>query len=102
MATNGSIGRLRIFQSENRRTSLWYVVTTYSLLVMTVAVATVTSGTAGRTALALLASALWVRGFMLYHDHQHGAIFFGSKLTRWIFVLFGYLVLAPPRYWRFS
>lgn len=43
-----------------------------------------------------------VRLFIFYHDHQHGAIFRGSKFYDWVMAAFGLLILTPSRIWKDS
>jgi omega-6 fatty acid desaturase (delta-12 desaturase) len=43
-----------------------------------------------------------VRGFILYHDHMHGALLPRSFLARAIFRAYAAVALTPPRSWRDS
>lgn len=52
--------------------------------------------------LAVLTGLLIIRMFVIYHDHQHGAILRNSKLGSLFMGFFGVLFLAPPSIWRAS
>lgn len=43
-----------------------------------------------------------VRLFILYHDYQHGAIFYQSKPAKWLMSAVGVLLLNPPSIWNRS
>jgi acyl-lipid omega-6 desaturase (Delta-12 desaturase) len=43
---------------------------------------------------------LLVRGFVLFHDHQHRALLHESKIARACYWLLGIFLLTPPRVWR--
>jgi omega-6 fatty acid desaturase (delta-12 desaturase) len=53
-----------------------------------------------RAACSILEGMLIVRCFGLYHDALHGALLRESGAARWLFAVFGVLVLTPPRVWR--
>jgi omega-6 fatty acid desaturase (delta-12 desaturase) len=88
------------FTKESTARSWWYTVQTFALLAATIAFGFSSAHWAIRLAVAVLAGLLTVRAFILYHDYQHGAILRGSKLARWIFRVYGTLVLTPPTVWR--
>jgi acyl-lipid omega-6 desaturase (Delta-12 desaturase) len=48
----------------------------------------------------LLAGLLFVRLFVIYHDHMHGAIMKNSFLGGFILRLWGLLALTPPSIWK--
>jgi len=50
----------------------------------------------------LFAGLMLVRVFIIYHDYMHGTILRQSTLARWIFHLYGLLVLSPPNIWKES
>jgi omega-6 fatty acid desaturase (delta-12 desaturase) len=41
-----------------------------------------------------------VRGFVLFHDYEHGAILRGQAWAKPVYDAFGLLVLTPPKVWR--
>jgi len=53
-----------------------------------------------RIACSVLEGLLLVRLFILFHDFYHGAILRGSRAARWLFWLYGMIVLTPPSVWR--
>lgn len=48
------------------------------------------------------AGLLIIRMFVIYHDHQHHAILYGSKLGNLIMTIFGIYMLAPTSIWKRS
>jgi acyl-lipid omega-6 desaturase (Delta-12 desaturase) len=50
----------------------------------------------------VLAGMILCRLFIIYHDHQHGTIFRGSRLADVIMTTFGLLSLNPPSTWNAS
>lgn len=55
-----------------------------------------------RLPFSVMAGLMIVRFFVLYHDHQHGAILKGSKLADFIMLAFGLATLNPPSVWKRS
>jgi acyl-lipid omega-6 desaturase (Delta-12 desaturase) len=53
-----------------------------------------------RVPASVAAGLIVVRGFILYHDFQHGALLRGSRIGKQLFGLYGLLVLTPPSVWR--
>ena len=53
-----------------------------------------------RLPLAVFQGGIIVRGFILYHDHLHGALLRASAPARALFWLYGIWVMAPPKVWR--
>ncbi len=53
-----------------------------------------------RLVLAVLQGGVIVRGFILYHDHLHGALLRSSWPARALFWAYGVWVMAPPKVWR--
>lgn len=41
-----------------------------------------------------------VRGFVLFHDYEHGALLRGKAWAKPVYNAFGLLVLTPPKVWR--
>jgi omega-6 fatty acid desaturase (delta-12 desaturase) len=90
------------FASESSLKSWWYVISTFSLMLVSLAGAGLAPNWPLRLALSLLGSLLMVRAFITYHDYLHGAILRHSTAARWLFQLFGALMLAPARSWKKS
>ncbi len=55
-----------------------------------------------RLPFSIMAGLTIVRFFVLYHDHQHGAILKGSKLADVVMLAFGLATLNPPSVWKRS
>ncbi|APR99868.1 fatty acid desaturase family protein [Pajaroellobacter abortibovis] len=90
----------RAFAKENPAQSWWYLLSTLSLLIGSVAVAA--HGSLGLIAwvASFVTGLLIVRMFILYHDFMHGAILRSSPLARVILYTYGLLAMTPPRVWR--
>ncbi len=92
---------LRCFVHEDRRRSHGESWLTVVLFVASVGTALRPSVPWGlRITASLLEGLVLVRGFVLFHDAMHGAIFRGSAAARALFSLVGALLLTPPRVWR--
>jgi omega-6 fatty acid desaturase (delta-12 desaturase) len=50
----------------------------------------------------LLAALVFVRMFVIYHDHQHGTILKHSRLADFIMLVYGLGTLTPPSIWKRS
>jgi omega-6 fatty acid desaturase (delta-12 desaturase) len=97
----------RTFAYESVGRSAWESFTTFAVL-------TASLGAAAHAALplplrlvgTLIAGLTIVRGFILYHDCLHGALYRGKSLfarfMRGVMWLYGLLVLTPPAVWRSS
>lgn len=90
------------FAAESVAESWWYVVSTFSLLILVLAGAGLAPWWPLRAALSVLGALLMVRAFITYHDFMHGAILRHSPLAWLIFQLYGAFALTPPRSWRKS
>lgn len=53
-----------------------------------------------RLLFSVLGAGVMVRGFILFHDYMHGAIFRKSKVAGGILRLYGLIFMTPPKYWR--
>ena len=69
-------------------------------LVFAIAVAAAAPQLWIRIPASIVAGLVIVRGFILYHDHQHNALLRFSPLGRALFWAYGILVLTPPTVWR--
>jgi len=95
------IAATRPFVQEDASRSWFYVLSTMCILVGGLSIAAFAPWP-WRVVGTVLASFVLVRGFVLYHDHMHGALLRRSKVARGIFYLYGLLILAPSRAWRSS
>lgn len=93
------VAATRPFVEESRPRSWAYVISTFVILGGAFTLAALAPWP-WRLIGTVLASLVMIRGFVLYHDHMHGALLRRSKLARALFSVYGLLVLAPPRAWR--
>ncbi len=94
------IDATRPFAEDDRVRSWGHVVETLSALALMLACAAALPWWYARVAAAVVAGLVVVRGFILFHDYQHGAILRGSKAAKWLFELYGYYVLTPSSVWK--
>lgn len=95
------IDATRPYAAEDRGRAWRELVLTLTLLALLVgASVTPLLPLAARIPLSLFTGLIVVRGFILFHDFQHGALLRGSWLAKQIFGLYGLLVLTPPTVWR--
>jgi omega-6 fatty acid desaturase (delta-12 desaturase) len=102
---NALIVASRPFAQEQLRRSAWETFTTFTVLALTMgAAAAPVLPTAARALFSIIAGLTVVRGFILYHDALHGAMYRGNSLfarvMRGVMWLYGLYVLAPPSVWR--
>jgi omega-6 fatty acid desaturase (delta-12 desaturase) len=102
---NALIVASRPFAQEKLSRSAWETFTTFTVLGVSLAGAATTLLPLGaRVLFSLVAGLTIVRGFILYHDALHGAIYRGNSLfarfMRGAMWLYGLYVLAPPSVWR--
>ena len=90
----------RPFTDENRWLSVWHTLSTFTLLALFVAGAALAPVWWQQLPCSLLAGLTAVRGFILFHDVMHGAIFKKSLFWRGVYAFYGLLVLTPSRVWR--
>jgi len=88
------------FTVEDRARSWAATALSFGGLAVCVAGAAVARPWPLRAVFAALEGLFVVRCFGLYHDALHGALLRGSRPARWLFNLFGVLVLTPPAVWR--
>lgn len=95
------IDATRPYLAEDRPRSRREIAITFALLAVLLAAAVAPPlALFVRIASSLVAGLVVVRGFILYHDFQHGALLRGSRIGRLLFGLYGLLVLTPPSVWR--
>ncbi|MBL9039895.1 MAG: fatty acid desaturase, partial [Archangium sp.] len=90
----------KVFTVENRRTSWWVTVSTFTFLAALTATAALAPVWWVRLPVACFTGLVIVRAFCLFHDFQHGAILRNSKVARGLYWFFGELILSPPSVWR--
>ncbi|HRE73353.1 MAG TPA: fatty acid desaturase [Flavobacteriales bacterium] len=90
------------FTKESKGLSWYYTISTLILLCGSIVTALLIEETIVRTLASLFAGLVMVRFFVIYHDHQHGAILSKSSVATIVFKLFGVLILAPSSIWKRS
>lgn len=95
------VAATRPFAKEIRYKSWWVLCTTLTILSGLLGIAIVAPWWPVRLVAALIAALVMVRGFIIYHDYVHGAIFRKSKLAGAILRIYGLLYLVGGfSYWR--
>jgi acyl-lipid omega-6 desaturase (Delta-12 desaturase) len=93
---------VRPFAHEQRRRSWWHLWSTIGVLGALMAILRSEIPWQIRLPFSFIAGMTIVRFFVLYHDHQHGAILRGSKLADIVMLAFGLATLNPPSVWNRS
>ena len=96
------IAATKVFAQEQRGRSWWVFLSTLVGLVGLMALTVVVVPWWGKLGAGVLAGLMFCRMFIIYHDHQHGAIFRGSRVMKWVMSGFGVLILNPPSTWNSS
>lgn len=92
----------RAFAREDRALSWWHVASTLAVAGLLLAVVCSEWSLWLRVPASILLGLVIVRLFVLYHDHQHGAILSGSRIANWLMQGFGLLILSPASGWTRS
>jgi acyl-lipid omega-6 desaturase (Delta-12 desaturase) len=90
------------FASENRRLSWWHVCSTAAVLGLLLVIVCTELPWALRLPCSIVLGLVIVRMFVIYHDHQHGAILRGSRLADVLMRAFGIMILSPSSGWKRS
>jgi omega-6 fatty acid desaturase (delta-12 desaturase) len=85
---------------EDPHASWAHTVCAFALLGVTAWGAVSLAWMPARVAASFMEGLTLVRLFILFHDHQHGALLRRSPLARALFWTYGLLVLTPPEVWR--
>jgi omega-6 fatty acid desaturase (delta-12 desaturase) len=92
----------RPFAREDRGRSWWHLLTTLAVLAAFLGAACASLPWLLRLPCSALAGLVLVRLFVIYHDHQHGAILRDSRLAGGLMWAAGLLLLSPPSVWKRS
>lgn len=92
----------RPFAVESTFRSWWCLASTAVALGVALVIAGLAPWWPMRLVASVIGGLLLVRGFILYHDFMHGAFLRNSRLARVILTIFGWMMLTPSRYWRYS
>jgi acyl-lipid omega-6 desaturase (Delta-12 desaturase) len=90
----------RPYARESYSRSLTETLLTAALIVVAMTLTLGPTPVLAKLALAPVLGLLFVRGFVLFHDHQHRALLHDSRIARACFWVFGLFLLTPPRVWR--
>lgn len=92
----------RAFAREDRALSWWHVLSTLAVAGLLLAVICSEWSLFLRVPASITLGLVIVRLFVLYHDHQHGAILADSRVADWLMRGFGLLILSPSSGWTRS
>jgi acyl-lipid omega-6 desaturase (Delta-12 desaturase) len=92
----------RQFASENLLTSWWHLVSTLAVIATLARVTCSDLHWSWRVVTSVALGLVIVRLFVLYHDHQHGAILSGSRGGNLLMRCVGFVLLCPSSAWQRS
>lgn len=92
----------RQFTHESRWRSWWHVGATLIAVAILAAVAASEANMIARVLASVLLGLTMVRGFVVYHDYQHGAILRNSRVAELLMQVVGLLLLTPASGWNRS
>lgn len=90
------------YAHEVRWRSWWYLWSTLAVLGLLLAIVCTDTPWGLRLPVSVVLGLVIVRMFVLYHDHQHGAILRRSRLADAMMRLFGLVILSPSSGWKRS
>ena len=92
----------KTFATEHYGRSWWHVCSTLAVLGLLLVVVCSDLWWGLRLPFSLVLGLVIVRMFVLYHDHQHGALLRRSRLADWTMRAFGLIILSPSSGWKRS
>jgi len=92
----------KVFAKEDRLLSWWYSLSTMALLVASLSLTYWNIHVVAKIGFSFLSGLLLIRMFVIYHDHQHYAILYHSKVADFLMRSFGLYILAPSSIWKRS
>lgn len=90
------------YAAEVRWLSWWHLISTFSLFAGLIIVVCLPIAWPLRLLASVIAGLVFVRMFVIYHDHQHRAILRDSKFAAAIMQIYGVLAINPPSIWKRS
>jgi len=90
------------FAKEIRWKSWYYTITTFLLLIGTIAGTMYFDSLGLRVLCSVGAALLLSRTFIIFHDFQHHTILRGSHVANALFTIFGVYMITPPNIWKRS
>lgn len=94
------ISATRKYAKEDKAKSWWYTLSTFGLWIFFSGLAVILPSWPAQTASAMIAGMIFVRAFILYHDHVHGALLSRSKGAKMLFSLHGLYQMTPRTVWK--
>jgi len=102
LTTSELANETKPFAREDRGRSWLHLWSTLAILTGLLAITCLEVHWLVRVFCSTLASLVFVRMFVIYHDHQHGTILRHSRLADVIMLAYGLCVLTPPSIWKRS
>ncbi len=103
MLTTGALSSAtKRFAHEDRRRSWSHLWSTLAILAGLLGMTCLEVNWLLRATGSILAGLVFVRMFVIYHDHQHGTILRHSRLADLIMRAYGLCTLTPPSIWKRS
>jgi omega-6 fatty acid desaturase (delta-12 desaturase) len=90
------------FAKEIRWKSWYYTITTFLLLIGSIAGTMYFEALWLRALCSVAAALLLSRTFIIFHDFQHHTILRGSHIANALFTIFGIYMITPPNIWKRS
>ncbi|TAH27725.1 MAG: fatty acid desaturase [Cytophagales bacterium] len=92
----------KTYTNENRYKSWYYTFSTLLFLIISLCLTYWNLNNVLKAFFSLLSGLLLIRMFVIYHDHQHHAILYQSKLANVLMKIFSIYILAPTSVWKRS
>lgn len=92
----------RPFAKEVKWKSWFHTLSTLLILAASITGTFLIPNIFAQLACSVFAGLVYVRFFVIYHDHQHHAILDKSPLAKVIFTIFGIIIMAPTSIWKRS
>ena len=103
MLTAGELAnKTKPFAREDRGRSWLHLWSTLAILIGLLGTTCLDVHSLVRVVCSILAGLVFVRMFVIYHDHQHGTILRGSLLADALMLAYGLCVLTPSSIWKRS
>lgn len=90
------------FAKEIRWKSWYLTITSFLLLIGSIAGAFLLDNIFLRIGSSVFAAMMLARVFIIFHDYQHHTILKGSKVADAMFTIFGIYMITPPNIWKRS
>jgi omega-6 fatty acid desaturase (delta-12 desaturase) len=92
----------KAYAHEVRWRSWWHLWSTLAVIGLLLATVCTDVAWGLRLPVSIVLGLVIVRMFVLYHDHQHGAILQRSRLANAVMTVFGLVILSPSSGWKRS